>query len=214
VSAAAPVGQPGGAGSGGRQLALKGVAIIAVALVLVGVGMLFGRADSNESTAPSASTTTVGTGAPATTASGRAGIPGDFGEAVMVVTNPDGTALEWCLLAALTEAARQQGLMNVTDADLGGYDGMVFRFESDVTGGFWMRNTRLPLSIAYVDAQGGVVKLTDMSPCPDSAATCPSYSAGGRYRDAVEVPKGQFDRLGVSTESTLTFRDEACPPAA
>jgi uncharacterized membrane protein (UPF0127 family) len=213
VSAAAPVGQPGGAGSGGRQPALTGAAIIAVALVFV-VGLVAGCSRADDSSAPSGSSTTAGTGAPATTSSGRAGIPGDFGEAVMVVTNPDGTTLEWCLLAALTEAARQQGLMNVTDAGLGGYDGMVFRFESDVTGGFWMRNTRLPLSIAYVDAQGGVVKLTDMSPCPDSAATCPSYSAGGRYRDAVEVPKGQFERLGVSTESTLTFRDEACPPAA
>lgn len=131
----------------------------------------------------------------------------------MRVTRPDGTILEWCLLLALTEAARQQGLMYTTDTTLGGYDGMVFRFDTDQTGGFWMRNTRLPLSIAFVQADGGIARMLDMEPCPDTAATCPTYAPGALYRDAVEVPRGQFARLGVTPDTRLTFAPGRCPPA-
>lgn len=177
------------------------------------------RASPPDTAGPAGSTTAPVTNPPSVTPdaaqvrpSGRPGIPGPFGEAVMVVTAPDGSTLEWCLLLARTEAAREQGLMYTTDETLGGYEGMVFRFDREQNGGFWMRNTRLPLSIAFVGSEGEVAKILDMAPCPDSAATCPTYAPGAPYRDAVEVPEGGFTRLGVTTDATVTFREGSCPP--
>ena len=71
-----------------------------------------------------------------------------FEEVTITVATDDGRTLTWCVLLAATAATQQQGLMHVTDPALGGYDGMLFRFTNDNTGGFWMKNTRLPLSIA------------------------------------------------------------------
>jgi uncharacterized membrane protein (UPF0127 family) len=103
--------------------------------------------------------------------------------------------------------------MFVTDPELGGYDGMVFAFENDTNGAFWMKNTRLPLSIAYVRADGATTSITDMRPCPDDAATCPTYPSGGSYRYAIEVPQGELGSLGISDRSTVTFGATSCAPA-
>lgn len=127
---------------------------------------------------------------------GRGQLEG-FGEVSAKVTAADGSETHLCLLAALTAAQRAAGLMFVTDASLGGHDGMVFVFDEDVSSGFWMRNTRLPLSIAYFDADGMLVSVADMDPCPDAAPTCPSYAAGGPFRYAIEVPRGELPRIGV-----------------
>jgi uncharacterized membrane protein (UPF0127 family) len=87
--------------------------------------------------------------------------------------------------------------MEVTDPDLGGHDGMVFVYDEDATGGFWMRDTPMPLSIAYLDAGGRIVSTTDMAPCGDSP-DCPEYPAAGPYRYAVEVPRGRLDDIGLT----------------
>lgn len=151
---------------------------------------------------------------------GRAPLAG-FGEVAAVITGADGEPCEVCLLAALTPDQRARGLMEVTDPDLGGYDGMVFAFETDVTSGFWMRNTPMPLSIAYFDADGVLVSQTDMAPCPDEDATCPSYPADGPFRYAVEVPQGRLADLGVvgpggaeagPRDAALVLTGTPCPP--
>src|SRR5918994_3476001 len=117
----------------------------------------------------------------------RTPLPG-FGEVVVEVRRVDGQLVEWCLLLAETPAQTQRGLMEVTDPALGGYDGMLFRYETPRQGGFYMRNTPQPLSIAYLDAAGRVVSIVGMEPC-DDVAGCPSYPAGGAFRWAVEVPE-------------------------
>jgi len=127
---------------------------------------------------------------------GRTPLAG-FGEVAAVITAADGTECEVCLLAALDAQQRSRGLMHVTDESLGGYDGMVFVFDHDAHSGFWMRNTRLPLSIAYFDAGGVLVSVADMEPCPDESATCPAYPAGGLFRYALEVPQGRLGDVGV-----------------
>ena len=79
---------------------------------------------------------------------------------------PTGT-LAWCMLLAETEAQHNRGLMQVTDPTLGGYDGMLFRFDADTNDQFYMRNTPMPLSIAFIASNGDVVSTTDMAPCDD-----------------------------------------------
>ena len=120
-----------------------------------------------------------------------------FGEVAATITASDGTVCDVCLLAAITPEQHARGLMFVTDPALGGYDGMLFAFDSDSGGGFWMRNTRLALSIAYFDADGVLVSHADMQPCADSAPDCPGYPADGSFRYAIEVPLGRLDEVGV-----------------
>ncbi len=131
-----------------------------------------------------------------------------FGETKVSVQTPS-SLLEWCLLLASTPQQQNKGLMNVVDPALGGYDGMLFRFDKDVTEGFWMKNTKLPLSIAFVSSDGHVVSQTDMDPCPDSGP-CPNHYASGSYRLAIEVPRGKFTDLGLTADSVVTDEQRPC----
>jgi uncharacterized protein len=89
--------------------------------------------------------------------------------------------------------SRGKGLMNrprlAPDA------GMVFVFQSPRSGGFWMKNTVIPLSIAFWDRSGRILKLLDMAPC--EADPCPIYYPGVIYTRAVEANRGWFDSHGV-----------------
>jgi uncharacterized membrane protein (UPF0127 family) len=97
------------------------------------------------------------------------------------------------VLVADTEAKRSLGLMNRTD--LGGYDGMVFAFENDTTTSFFMKNTKIPLTIFFFTAGGKYVSQTDMTPC--TSDPCPIYGADAPYRYALEVMTGTATELGL-----------------
>lgn len=83
---------------------------------------------------------------------------------------------------ALTYANRSLGLMNRRRAPA---DGMLFVFAADTTGGFWMKNTLVPLRIAFFNADGRRVRQLSMTPCRTDS--CPIYSPGRRYRFALEL---------------------------
>ena len=78
--------------------------------------------------------------------------------------------------------------MGVTD--LGGLDGMLFVFPVDSDGGFWMKNTLIPLDIVFFTADGGFVDALTMAPCTEDP--CPTYRPGGSYRYALEAPAGDL----------------------
>jgi uncharacterized membrane protein (UPF0127 family) len=140
--------------------------------------------------------------------SGRVTIPG-FDEVGVEVTNQAGEVLEWCLLLAAAAEQYSQGLMSVTD--LGDYAGMLFDFpEGEQTGAFWMRDTALPLSIAYLDEDGGIVSTTDMDPCLDLGDQCPSYPPDGPYADTVEVAQGGLTALGLDGPDARLVTVGAC----
>lgn len=125
---------------------------------------------------------------------------GGFAEAAMSVTDADGETVGLCVLLALAEEQRQRGLMEVTD--MAGYDGMLFAFPDDTETGFWMSNTPMPLSIAWFDAEGGLVSTADMEPCPEGG-DCPTYPPEGPYRFALEVPQGELEAVGVTADSRM-----------
>lgn len=139
---------------------------------------------------------------------GQRQLIGGFEEISFTITSPDGEVLDWCAMLAATQELRAQGLMH--QPDLGGYDGMVFRYDQPNSGGFWMKNTIIPLAIAYFDAEGGFVSAQGMDPCPEEAETCPSYPAAAPYLHAIEVPRGGLGRLGIGPGSTLSFSGEPC----
>ncbi|BDB10595.1 DUF192 domain-containing protein [Thermus thermophilus] len=79
---------------------------------------------------------------------------------------------------------------------LGEDEGMVFLFPEPTAGGFWMKNTLIPLSIAFFDRQGVILRILDMEPC--RADPCPVYYPGVVYQGALEVNQGWFRRRGLA----------------
>ncbi|MGI8810210.1 MAG: DUF192 domain-containing protein [Acidimicrobiales bacterium] len=104
--------------------------------------------------------------------------------------------------ALLAETAAQQSLGLMQRKDLSGYDGMLFKFASDTDGSFWMKDTPLPLSIAFFDASGQFVSTTDMAPCIHQPR-CPTYGPARPYRWALEVPEGALPRLSIGPGTRL-----------
>jgi uncharacterized membrane protein (UPF0127 family) len=131
-----------------------------------------------------------------------------FGETRITVHTPD-KLLTWCLLLASNQEQRARGLMQVKDPTLGGYNGMLFRYDQDVTESFWMRNTPMPLSIAYLASDGQIVTVADMEPCSDSP-DCRDYPAAGPYRFTIEVPQGNLPSLGIVQGSIVVDDNTAC----
>ena len=72
--------------------------------------------------------------------------------------------------------------------------GMVFVFSEDHRGPFWMKDTLIPLSIAFYAGDGRILKILDMEPC--DADPCPLYDPEVAYRGALEVNQGAFAALG------------------
>lgn len=91
---------------------------------------------------------------------------------------------------ANTPASRQHGLMG--RAGLPDHQGMLFVFDETDLHCFWMKDTPLPLSIAFVTRKGRIVTIVDMQPYSE-AVHCPSEAV--RY--ALEMPQGWFTRAGV-----------------
>ena len=87
---------------------------------------------------------------------------------------------------------RTWGLMYRTA--LGEDRGMLFVFQREQPLTFWMKNTRLPLSIAYIDSKGRITDILDMKPLDDKP---PHYVSSGPVQYALEVNQGFFDEHGV-----------------
>ena len=99
--------------------------------------------------------------------------------------------------------AAQPGLMEVTDPTLGGYDGMLFRFDGDSNDKFYMRNTPMPLSIAFMAADGHVRVDHRHGAVRRPCRAARSIRRPAPYRTAIEVPAGQLQRLGIESGATV-----------
>ncbi len=101
---------------------------------------------------------------------------------------------------ARTPEQRSLGLMHRASVPDG--TGMIFVFQQPTRNGFWMKDTLVPLSIAYL--RGGVVVSTaEMEPC--RTRDCPVYPPAGEYDTAVEAPAGFFPRHGVVSGTRMTL---------
>jgi uncharacterized protein len=140
---------------------------------------------------------------PATTA------PGAAARTVAYRLEPAGGAARTVRLeVAADPAARARGLMGRREVPEG--TGMVFLYPEDVTEAYWMKNTLVPLSIAFVAADGRVVSVAEMTPC--EADPCPSYPPAGPFRYAVELAGGSFGAAGVGPGSKVVPEDPAALP--
>jgi uncharacterized protein len=181
----------------GLLLVVAGVAVAAVVLAsAAGPGRPGDRAE-----APAAGTTGTGTGT------------GDGGPAGTVAYRllPDGGPPRTVRLeVAADPAARARGLMGRTSVPPG--SGMVFLYPVDVRESFWMKDTLVPLSIAFVAADGRVVSVAEMTPC--TADPCQTYAPAGPYRYAVELAAGAFPAAGVGAGDRVVPEDPSSVPNA
>jgi uncharacterized membrane protein (UPF0127 family) len=100
---------------------------------------------------------------------------------------------------ARTEEERSYGLMYKEKLPDG--EGMLFVFDRDEILSFWMKNTLIPLSIAFISSDGRIMEIRDMEP-----HNLDPVRSGRSVRYALEVPQGWFDRvnLGVGDRLVLT----------
>jgi uncharacterized membrane protein (UPF0127 family) len=95
-------------------------------------------------------------------------------------------------------------------SDLGGADGMAFRYERPHTTRFWMKDTPLSLSIAFFDPDGAFMDSFDMEPCLTDS--CRRYPTPRDFVIAVETHQGALASIGMVPGSTLELLDFACSP--
>ena len=97
-----------------------------------------------------------------------------------------------------TPEERAQGLMG--RKHLGEDEGMLFIFEKEGYHSFWMKNTLIPLSIAFIDRAGTLLKITDMEPL-----TLDSHPPPKPILYALEMKRGWFLTNGVQVGDILKF---------
>ncbi|TVP74704.1 MAG: DUF192 domain-containing protein [Nitriliruptor sp.] len=126
-------------------------------------------------------------------------------EAVVTLETAD-DEVEVVVRVAADDASRRRGLMEVADLPPG--YGMLFVFDDDRDGGFWMWNTLTDLDIAFADEAGEVHTVATMTPCDaEDPADCPVTTPDASYRTALEVPGGWFEEVGVTPGARLAWRD-------
>lgn len=95
---------------------------------------------------------------------------------------------------ARTPQERAYGLMNreLLDAD----KGMLFVFDEEGDYPFWMKDTKIPLDIIWIDGDKNIVHLSrDTPPC--KAMPCPSYDPGKNARYVIELNGGTAEDAGI-----------------
>jgi uncharacterized membrane protein (UPF0127 family) len=99
-----------------------------------------------------------------------------------------------------TEPTRERGLM-FREA-LAPNHGMMFTFSEHAVHCMWMRNTLIPLSVAFIDDDGTVANIEEMKPHTDD-----SHCARHPVQYALEMTSGWFSSRGIGPGSKLTRLD-------
>lgn len=152
-----------------------------IALFLAGLVFFSGCGGDGAVNAEAPPTASTSNFSAVTTASGSA--------AVTFITGGGDITLK--AHVARTPAERSKGLMfvNRLEAD----EGMIFVWDKATTGGFWMKNTPIPLSIAFIADDLTIIAIQDMEP-----QSLEQHSPEAAYRYAIEVNQGYFSEHGVS----------------
>jgi uncharacterized protein len=156
--------------SGDRPMIAKRVGrLAAVVLILVAVGC----SSTTRGVAPAASVSPLPSG-------------------TVRITTDQGT-VELQVRIAETAEARRRGLMGVRA--LAPDEGMAFLLDRPTKGSFWMKDTLIPLAIAFWGPDSRILEIQEMTPC--TTENCPLYSPGQPFAGAVEANRGFFAAHGV-----------------
>ena len=167
-----------------------------LALFLLASLFLAAGCGGEESSAPSGA---PGETTPETTAASTVASAPDESSTV-AITSSGSESVEVEVEIADNDAERQRGLMERTE--LAENAGMLFVFEREQTLSFWMRNTLLPLSVAYIDSEGRIVDIQDMQPLDET-----SHPSVEPAQYALEVNQGFFDERGIEVGDEVDLPD-------
>ena len=103
-----------------------------------------------------------------------------------------------------TEDKRQEGMMFLEDQDVSKTQAMIFVFKEDLPLSFWMMNTLIPLDIAYVNANGTIVKTYTMRAHDITS----NYGSRSPAKYAIEFKAGTFRRLGIKAGQKVEIPDK------
>lgn len=106
---------------------------------------------------------------------------------------------------AATDNHRQTGLMN--REAMPQQRGMLFVFTQENTHCMWMRNTLLPLSVAFIDGEGAIINIENMQPHSED-----NHCAKRPARYALEMNRGWFSQRGIAAGSKLRGLERAPRP--
>jgi len=101
-------------------------------------------------------------------------------------------------------ATRMEGLMHRPAMPQG--SGMVFVFDESATHCMWMKNTLIPLSVAFIDEAGAIINIADMQPHSEQ-----SHCATRPARYALEMNKGWFAQRGIKPGAKLRGLEKLAP---
>ena len=118
-------------------------------------------------------------------------IPIHSKNAELVLKNSAGKEVRLQIEIAETDQKRSQGLMHRRKLDTN--SGMLFVFSQDQYMNFWMKNTYIPLSVAFIDKQGKILEILHMKPLDDTII----YSSKTKARYALEVNQGWFNKNSI-----------------
>lgn len=128
-----------------------------------------------------------------------------FPPARVLIDTSDGSVI---VDAEKAETAEQRQLGLMFRDSLGSDEGMVFLFFEETASAFWMKNVKIPLSIAFFDQDGTILKILDMEPCDSDPCELydPLYDDGTAvtYFGALEVNQGKFEEWGVEPGDRIT----------
>lgn len=141
------------------------------------------------------------------------------------------------LAVEVADDAQEMGCGLMHRTELAEDRGMLFVYTEDSTGGFWMRNTLIPLSIAYTAADGRIVDILDMAPVPapgntpyrlpdgrivpvgdgqpvPAGAAWVTYPPRAPYRYAIEANQGWFADHGIAVGDRVDVSEALAEPNA
>ena len=99
---------------------------------------------------------------------------------------------------------RMEGLMHRKSMPQG--SGMVFVFDENAAHCMWMKNTLIPLSVAFIDEAGAIINIADMQPHSEQ-----SHCATRPARYALEMNKGWFAQRGIKPGAKLRGLEKLAP---
>lgn len=100
-----------------------------------------------------------------------------------------------------SQGEREKGLMNVEY--LPEDEGMLFLFENNDYGGFWMKDTLIPLDIIFINERDVVVDIIEAEPC--TSEPCEIYSPSEKTLKVLEVNKGLSRKIGLKAGDKVIF---------
>ena len=102
---------------------------------------------------------------------------------------------------ARTDEQKREGLMN--RKSLGQREGMIFVYETDQHLAFWMKNTTIPLTLAFLSKDGQITQIEQLKPL-----SLKSVVSERAVRYGLELPAGVLEELGVGVGDRVILPED------